>query len=108
MPERPQPAAMNVYPNPFTDNVTVQFELAQPVGKFTLVVVDVSGRIAEKLEFSNAPAGVWQQVLNLGRLPKGMYFVHVFGLATEEKQSFPWGVLGLLGLVGLLGKRRSS
>jgi len=85
---RPQPAAMNVYPNPFTDNVTVQFELAQPAGKFTLVVVDVSGRIAEKLEFSNAPAGVWQQVLNLGRLPKGMYFVHVFGLATEEKQSF--------------------
>ena len=25
---------------------------------------------------------------------------------APEKQSFPWGVLGLLGLVGLLGKRR--
>ncbi len=85
---RPQPGAMNVYPNPFTDNVTVQFERAQPVGKFTLVMVDVSGRIAEKLEFSNAPAGPWQQVLNLGRLPKGMYVVHVFGLAAGEKQSF--------------------
>jgi MYXO-CTERM domain-containing protein len=27
---------------------------------------------------------------------------------APEKQSFPWGVLGLLGLVGLLGKRRGS
>jgi len=27
---------------------------------------------------------------------------------TPEKQSFPWGVLGLLGLVGLFGKRRRS
>jgi MYXO-CTERM domain-containing protein len=27
---------------------------------------------------------------------------------APEKQSFPWGVLGLLGLVGLLGKRRRS
>ena len=85
---RPQAGAMNVYPNPFTDNVTVQFELAQPVGKFTLVVADVSGRIAEKVEFSNAPAGVWSQVVNLSRLPKGMYFIHVFGLAAADKQSF--------------------
>jgi MYXO-CTERM domain-containing protein len=28
--------------------------------------------------------------------------------AAPEKQSFPWGVLGLLGLVGLFGKRRRS
>jgi MYXO-CTERM domain-containing protein len=27
---------------------------------------------------------------------------------APEKQSFPWGVLGLLGLVGLLGKRHRS
>jgi MYXO-CTERM domain-containing protein len=27
---------------------------------------------------------------------------------APEKQSFPWGVLGLLGLVGLFGKRRRT
>jgi hypothetical protein len=76
------------YPNPFVDNVNVQLDLSEGVGKFTLVVVDVAGRVLQKQEFSNVPAGFWQYQLNLGSLNKGVYFIQVYGLPGNKPESF--------------------
>jgi predicted esterase len=72
------------YPNPFVDNVTVKFDLQQNVSKFTLVIADVSGRIVQKQEFSDVPAGPWVQTLNLSSLGTGTYYVKVLGLPAGQ------------------------
>jgi hypothetical protein len=80
--------AFRAYPNPFVDNVTVNFDFQQNVGKFTLVVVDVAGRILQKQEFNNIPAGTWYHELNLSNLNKGVYFIQAYGLPGDKPESF--------------------
>jgi PA14 domain/Secretion system C-terminal sorting domain/Fibronectin type III domain len=72
------------YPNPFVDNVTVKFDLTQNVSKFTLVIADASGRIVQKQEFSDVPAGPWVQTLNTSSLGTGTYYVKVLGLPAGQ------------------------
>jgi hypothetical protein len=79
---------LRAFPNPFVDNVTVNFDFQQNVAKFTLVVVDVAGRILQKQEFNSIPAGFWQHNLNLGNLNKGVYFIQGYGLPGDKPASF--------------------
>jgi aminopeptidase N len=59
-----------VSPNPAKDHITIRF--SEPVGKYTLLVSDASGRIvlSEKSDLSRHSVAVSQ-------LPKGMYFAVV-------------------------------
>ncbi len=76
------------FPNPFSDIVTVQFDLPQNTGKFSLVVVDITGRILRKEDFSNQPAGTFIHQMNLGSLNKGVYFIQAYGLPGDKPASF--------------------
>ena len=80
--------SLSAYPNPFVDNVTVKFDFQQNVAKFTLVITDAGGKIVRKEEFSNVPAGNWQQTLNLSNLTRGIYFIQLYGLSDEKVKSF--------------------
>jgi large repetitive protein len=80
--------SLGAYPNPFVDNVTVSMDFKQDVSKFTVVLVDVAGRIVQRNEFDHAPAGRWQQTINLSNLPRGSYFMQVMGVFGESVKSF--------------------
>ncbi|WP_431214313.1 fibronectin type III domain-containing protein [Puia sp. P3] len=83
-----QAQGLLVYPNPFVDNVAVRLDIPQNVGRFTLAIVDAAGRIVQKQEFKDVPAGAWTKVLNLGALSKGIYFVRVYGLPGNQAKAF--------------------
>lgn len=78
------------YPNPFVDNVTLQFSLAKSVPKMAIVVMDLTGKPLFREELSNVPAGKWQQTLNLGsRIQNpGTYIIYVTGLPGEAPKTF--------------------
>jgi pimeloyl-ACP methyl ester carboxylesterase len=80
--------SLKVYPNPFTGNVVVKFDFKENVGKFTLVVMDVSGRMVKKFEYANLQSGYWQQTVDLSSLPHGLYFMQVMGIPNEKYQPF--------------------
>jgi predicted esterase len=73
---------VNAYPNPFVDDVTLKFDLTRNVTKFTVLVIDISGRIVHRKEMSNVPAGSYVQKLGLrgAELNLGMYFIKVLGV----------------------------
>jgi predicted esterase len=91
---KPAPATINdpigaadVYPNPFTDDVTLKFELKENVSRFTIAVVDLSGKIVYQREVANAPQGTWIQKLGLKgqTLGRGVYFVRVLGIPGHDQ-----------------------
>jgi Predicted peptidase len=73
---------VNAYPNPFVDDMTLKFELSRNVTKFTVLVIDMNGRIVHRKELSNVPAGVTTQKLGLpvGSMNRGIYFIKVVGI----------------------------
>jgi len=83
-----QREAVLAYPNPFVDYVTVRLDIPQNVGRFTLAIVDAAGRIVQKQEFKDVPAGTWQKDLRLGALNKGIYFIRVYGLPGSQVKTF--------------------
>ncbi|MEM6328452.1 MAG: CotH kinase family protein [Bacteroidota bacterium] len=62
------------YPNPVTTTATVEVTLAQ-AGPLSLRVVDLLGREILTLADGEAPAGVHSHVLDVRRLPSGVYAV---------------------------------
>ncbi|HTI89860.1 MAG TPA: fibronectin type III domain-containing protein [Puia sp.] len=83
-------ASAKVYPNPFTDDVTLRLDLTENVDKFVVQVVDMGGRIIVRREFYNALAGIWQQNIGLdgARLPRGIYLIQVVGLKNDRPRVF--------------------
>jgi hypothetical protein len=73
---------INAYPNPFVDDMTLKFELSRNISKFTVLVIDINGRIVHRKDLSNVPAGVSTQKLGLqgGSLQRGIYFIKVIGV----------------------------
>jgi large repetitive protein len=82
--------SLNVFPNPFQDDVILRLALKENVNKFTVLVTDMSGKTIFRKEFNNAPAGVWQQQLGLNArsLNKGIYLIQVAGIANEKPKIF--------------------
>ncbi len=76
----PLSSTLLTYPNPFHDNVTVKLDLPKSVNKVRLVIADANGRVLRQQEFGNLPAGTWLQSVNLGNLPRGIYFINVYGV----------------------------
>ncbi|HYK54846.1 MAG TPA: T9SS type A sorting domain-containing protein, partial [Flavisolibacter sp.] len=77
--------AAEAYPNPFTDDVSVKFDLKQNMSSFTIQVLDINGKIIHQRKVVSAPKGIWIQKLGLnGRsLNSGVYFIRVIGLPDQ-------------------------
>jgi hypothetical protein len=69
----------DAYPNPFVNDVTVRVKLDKQAPKLSVAVMDISGKIILRREFSNVNAGIWQQRIGLdgSRLSKGVYLIRV-------------------------------
>lgn len=72
---------IKVFPNPFTDDVSVSFSMEKPTDKLKLIVTDLSGRTLFTKDIQNLPQGMSQQKLGIAgkNLPKGIYLVRVVG-----------------------------
>lgn len=74
MPE--DPFLVNVYPNPFNPQTTIEFRLAQT--SFTeLNIYDALGQKVAQLVRRNLPAGKHQYTFNAAVLPSGTYYYEV-------------------------------
>jgi len=78
------------YPNPFIDNITLQLSLKRNVPRLAVMITDLTGKPVYRGEFSNVPAGTWQQNLALGsRIPNpGTYVIYVSGIPGEAPKTF--------------------
>ncbi len=84
---------LNVYPNPFRDDLAVKMNLANNVSKLVIKVTDVSGRTIITREYANVPKGSWLQSVGLNneKIAPGIYFIQVQG--TTDKILTPVRVL---------------
>ncbi len=76
-------ALLPAYPNPFNPSTRIPFRLSQ-AGHVTLEVVDVLGRVVERLVDSDMGAGEMTAAWNAAGMPSGIYVVR---LRTREVQT---------------------
>lgn len=69
-----------VYPNPFSDNFTIDMKLAKP-GKFTLVVSDLNGRLVYITTENISESGTYSITIH-PQLQNGLY---ILSILSEEK-----------------------
>lgn len=75
-------SALTVFPNPFTS--TFQLELsAQPVGRTTVSVYDVTGRLVREIDSGSGRA----LAIDLSTEPAGVYVVRVAGAGYQESET---------------------
>lgn len=77
---------MEVFPNPFQQQTTIQYEL-KTAQNIKIRVVDATGRLVQILEEERRLAGQHQTVFIAGNLASGMYYVQLMtegGVATEK------------------------
>ncbi|HSI91133.1 MAG TPA: T9SS type A sorting domain-containing protein, partial [Adhaeribacter sp.] len=77
-----EPAAINIYPNPFTSEVSLQFTRSFSSGKASVLVSNVLGQEVLKQEITVLPGQ--ENRLDLGKLPKGIYMLK----AEQNGKSF--------------------
>ena len=65
---------VNIYPNPATDSVTIDWEITSGDNNRTVTVYDINGRIVLN---ESVNADVFSQSLNVEGLEAGMYMVEV-------------------------------
>lgn len=66
---------LNIYPNPVSDILSLQFNVQQP----TLVNInmfDITGRSVRRLIKAEYNVGIHTEILDLGDLKPGKYFIH--------------------------------
>lgn len=69
-------ASLEVFPNPFVDQLRMNFSLNR-AGQVKADVFDISGRLVEQLINSSLFIGNYSETFDLGHLKKGQYFVHL-------------------------------
>lgn len=74
---------LRAYPNPATDLITISYNPQAVIDTFT--VYDISGK---KLEVQITAQSNGQTQLNVGGLPKGVYFVKLLSAESEQTISF--------------------
>jgi hypothetical protein len=85
----PNSSITQVYPNPFVDNITVEFDFKRNISKFTVAIVDASGRTIQTRTFANISSGKWKQTIQMDRsLPQGVYYLQVIGLPDIDRKSY--------------------
>ena len=65
----------NIYPNPATDQVTVEHQGAQP-GAVSVGLYDPAGRLVRQYSFESAE-GANRYTMDISDLPSGIYMVHL-------------------------------
>jgi hypothetical protein len=70
-------ATASVYPNPFNDAITINFENTSSNSNVTAELYDVYGRLILGKNFNNLPAGVNNLVFTIGseKTQRGIYFL---------------------------------
>lgn len=63
---------MELYPNPFTSNLTVSFNVSQQ-GNTTLFITDLTGREVKKVMSDMTPSGKYTYTVDMSNLSDGMY-----------------------------------
>jgi hypothetical protein len=74
--------SINIFPNPVSDKLTVQFSRAQQQD-FKIILTDLSGRIVVSLE-GKATEGINQQEVDLKNISQGTYIIHMKSSIMEE------------------------
>jgi len=76
LPEVLDAARLSVFPNPFSDEININYQIpADCVGKTTISLFDVTGKVIEVLQqIENCLQGKYQFMYNAGKLPPGLYF----------------------------------
>jgi hypothetical protein len=66
-----------IFPNPATDKVTVQYYV--PVhSEVTIEVLDINGKLAKKIKPETLEEGNYNTELNIADLPEGSYVIRLF------------------------------
>ena len=73
-PDARESVLLGVYPNPFTNHLTLQFTIASDVN-VQVTIVDALGRTLMDRDFGTLNAGWYEQPLDMSTLPAGSYFV---------------------------------
>jgi len=69
-------AAVEVFPNPTNDYITVRISTKQ-VSHLQFDLLDVSGTVIRTIYRQETPKGLLERSFDIGDLPKGMYFIKV-------------------------------
>lgn len=64
------------YPNPASDITTIRYNLVE-AGNVNFTLTDITGRIIDKRQFANRPAGNQQFDLNMSHLADGIYLYNL-------------------------------
>ncbi|MEQ1745536.1 MAG: zinc-dependent metalloprotease [Saprospiraceae bacterium] len=76
---------MTLYPNPFSQQLTVGFQVRQP-GMVVIQLLDITGRLVQELyQNDRLEAGWYRETLPAYQLPNGVYSCRVF-LPDGQKQ----------------------
>jgi len=67
---------IRIYPNPFSDNTTILFELLQSE-MVEIALYNQAGQKIEILHSRDYKKGIHQYVWEASELPDGLYFIHV-------------------------------
>ena len=72
-------AGLNIFPNPFDDQITIEYKLEQG-GPVNITVLDLFGRIVRSMaQQSVSMPGSYREVIDLSNLAPGTYFVQIQG-----------------------------
>tara|TARA_B100000029_G_scaffold450424_1_gene474362 strand:- start:302 stop:598 length:297 start_codon:yes stop_codon:yes gene_type:complete len=72
---------LNIYPNPVTNNMNIEFEL-EKASELSLAIKDVLGRNILNITKGDFSAGIHTNSLNTINLSNGTYFIE---LVSEDK-----------------------
>jgi hypothetical protein len=67
--------AIDVYPNPVHDNLTVSFRIVE-LKTYYIRVIDAMGREIKKVKYMNLPSR--DEKIDFSNYAQGLYFVHVY------------------------------
>jgi flagellar hook assembly protein FlgD len=66
---------MKCFPNPFSDDLNINYNLATDVEKIMIKVYDNQGRLVKTSEQGESLAGYYRMTWNLSDLPSGLYHI---------------------------------
>ena len=67
-------ALKNIYPNPFNPVTNITYNVSE-IGKVSIAIFDINGKLIEQLIDQNQVPGEYSIVWNAGNNPSGLYFV---------------------------------
>jgi len=81
-----EPAALKAYPNPFADQLTVDFTVSQE-GPVTLTLLDINGKVVATHHLDKVAANVAEQLeLDTHNLPAGLYICRLHTVSGISHQ----------------------